>query len=552
MLTPDLLIKNANILTLDDANSQAGSVAVKDGIIIGVLEHTEPSSKDVLITDETEVVDLQGKTLIPGFIDTHNHIAGYAQVMDSVRCGTPPNKNIPDVLARVRDRAAEITEDQWVFGFGYDDTLLEEQRHIMRSELDEAAPDRPVIIMHISGHLALANSEAFARAGIDEDVADPSDGAHFGRDENGRLNGVLYEQSAVASIAKALPKNDDGGEEILKTFGRAAEHYLAQGITTNTDAAVGMSGDHEKELMLHLEAAKQGINPMRTQLMMVYKLMQEGEAYSDYTAEELDDELQRKSNGLVRLDSAKMFQDGSLQALTGALRDPYYQNPDVRGELFHDQETFNEEILDLHNRGFRIAIHGNGDRAIGSILDAYEHALSEAPRANHQHRIEHVQTATPEDMEKMERLDVAGSFFINHVYFWGDRHRDIFLGPDRGRRISPLKEAVDRNLLFTLHSDCPVTPISPLFSVWAAVNRLTSSGDVLGPEQQIDVITALKSMSLYGAKLIFREDDLGSIEEGKKADFAVLDSDPIAADSQTLKDIQVQATFIGGETVYEK
>lgn len=245
-----------------------------------------------------------------------------------------------------------------------------------------------------------------------------------------------------------------------------------------------------------------------------------------------------------------MFQDGSIQGLTGALREPYYQNPDVTGDLIHKQEDFQEEVLDLHSRGFRVTTHGNGDRAIGSILDAYEYALENVPNDDHRHRIEHVQTGTPEDIEKMERLGVAGSFFINHVYYWGDRHEQIFLGPDRARRISPLKDAVDHNLLFTVHSDCPITPISPLFSVWAAVNRITREGKILGPEQRIDVVTALKSMTLYGAELIFQGDRLGSIEVGKLADFAVLEEDPTTIDPEKIKDITIKSTFIDGKAVY--
>ncbi|MFC3039878.1 amidohydrolase [Virgibacillus xinjiangensis] len=234
------------------------------------------------------------------------------------------------------------------------------------------------------------------------------------------------------------------------------------------------------------------------------------------------------------------------------MRKPYHNDPETYGDFIHEQEAFNEEVLDLHQRGFRITTHGNGDRAIGSILDAYEQALTKSPRKDHKHRIEHVQSGTTEDIARMAKLQVAGSFFINHVYYWGDRHEKIFLGPERGRRISPLAEAVDYNLLFTLHSDCPITPISPLFSVWAAVNRITREGKVLGPEQRIDVITALKAMTIYGSELVFDEDNTGSIEIGKNADFAVLGEDPTEVEPIKIKDIEVESTFIDGKAVYGK
>ncbi|MFD2211967.1 amidohydrolase [Virgibacillus halophilus] len=546
MKNADLLIMNANVLTLDEDNTRAGSVAVKDGRIIGVWPECEPEVNQV---SAEEKLDLKGATLIPGFIDTHNHILGYARVKNFVQCGTPPNNNISDILEALRKKVKETPENNWVTGFGYDDTALKEGRHITRDELDSVSITHPILITHISGHLAVVNSKALELAGIDESVTD-HDGGHFGRDANGRLNGVLFEKPAMEKMMKATPEMTV--EDKLKQYEEAIQDYLAQGITTNTDAAVGMLGDPNAELTLHAEAAAKGINPMRTRLIMMHHLLRKDSVFGDYTAKQIDEKLQQMSEGKVRLDGAKMFQDGSIQGYTGALRKPYYTDKEKKGELFHEQNNLNEEMLDLHRRGFRIVTHGNGDRAIGSILDAYEYVLEKEPQKNHQHRIEHVQTATPEDIQKMEDLDVAGSFFINHVYYWGDRHKNIFLGPERARRISPLAEAVDHNLLFTLHSDCPVTPISPLFSVWAAVNRQTSSGEELGPEQKIDVITALKSMTIYGAQLNFDEDNSGSIEVDKRADFAVLEADPTTIDPKRIKDIAVKTTIIDGKVVYQK
>jgi len=540
-----LLFKNANVLTLDRQNTRAGSVAVAGDKIIGIYQEPEPPRDAVEITEETKVIDLHGDTLIPGFVDTHNHILMYALMKDMVNCSTPPNKQIGDILEILGKKVQKSPNGEWIQGYGYDDTLLEEKRHPTKEDLDKVSLDHPILVSHISGHLAVVNSYALKLAGLDRNTADPQ-GGHYGRNEDGELNGVLYESAAMAPVQELIPTKTK--EEKLQLLGETAEEYLEQGITTNSDAAVFDLDSME----VHLEAAKNRINPMRTQLMFLHYLLREDAPFGDYTQEELDKELRERSDGLVRLDSAKMFQDGSIQGLTGALREPYYKNPELRGDLIHEQAVFQEEVFNLQKRGFRITTHGNGDRAIGSILDAYEYALEKDPRKDHRHRIEHVQTATSGDLTKMKKLGVAGSFFINHVYYWGDRHEQIFLGPDRARRISPLKEAVDQDLLFTLHSDCPITPISPLFSVWAAVNRVTREGRILGPEQRIDVITALKSMTIYGAELIFQEDQLGSIEVGKLADFAVLEKDPTQVDAEEIKDIEVKATYIGGEAVYEK
>lgn len=542
----DLLFINANVITLDGANSRAGSVAVSDGRIIGVWTESEPPKGAINVTEQTKVVNLNGDTLLPGFIDTHNHILMYSQTKEQVDCSSPKNKTIADIIEAIGLKTTEVNDGEWVVGFGYDDTLLYEKRHLTRYDLDKVSRQNPVMIKHISGHVAAVNSMALEMAGLDDQVSDPQ-GGHYGKDERGKLNGVIYEPSAMEIVQKEIPKKSV--DDMVKTIGKASDEYLTHGITTNTDAAVGLT-DGLQELDVHLKASKKNINPMRTQLMIMHNYLRKGEKFGEYTPQQLNNELLERSNGRVKLDSAKMFQDGSIQGLTGALRKPYYQHPDVYGDLIHDEQLFREEVLDLHKRGFRITTHGNGDRAIGSILDAYSNALTNLPQKNHRHRIEHVQTATTEDLTMMGQLGVAGSFFINHVYYWGDRHKRIFLGPERAKRISPLAEAIENNILFTLHSDCPITPISPLFSVWAAVNRKTRDGEILGPDQRIDVETALKSMTIYGASFIFDEENVGSIELMKKADFTILESDPTKVEPMEIKDIKVTATFIDGKPVY--
>lgn len=545
--TIDLLLVNANVLTLDENGTVAGSVVVKDGKIIDVLEAKNPAQDLYDITSTTKIINLEGATLIPGFIDTHNHLQMYAQTLDQINCSSPLNQSIEDIQNKLRKKAENIPKGEWIIGYGYDDTLLLDQRHPTREDLDQAVPNHPIFIKHISGHLAVANSLALQRAGVKDYEKDPAIG-HYGRDANGKVNGVLYEFGPLEVLQSALPEKST--EDKLKWLGQAIDHYLAEGITTNTDAAVGMQG--MGDLSLYIEAIEKNVNPLRMQLMIMHDLFRPGGKYENKTAAEVDAEIQRQSNGKLRLDSAKMFQDGSIQGLTGALRKPYHMYPEVEAPLNFPQKDFNEEMLDLHKRGFRVAVHGNGDRAIGSILEAFDYAIKGTEQRDHRHRIEHVQTATVEDLDKMKALQIAGSFFINHVYYWGDRHRDLFLGPERANRLNPLKDAIDRNLLFTLHSDCPITPISPLFSIWAAVNRVTKDGDILGPDQKCDVETALKTMTIYGAKLNFDEANTGSIEVGKAADFAILDANPLSVDPMTIKDINVLTTIINGEVVYTK
>lgn len=544
----DMIITNANVLTLNNSNDQARSIAVANGKIAGVWEEKEPPKAEINATSKTQIIDLKGKTIIPGFIDTHNHILGYSMTKKMVDCSSPLNKSIADILDRIQEKAKHTPDGEWITGQGYDDTLLEDQRHPTRDELDQITTSHPVMVQHASGHLAVVNSTTLKLAGIGENVSNPQ-GGHYGHYEDGRLNGVVYEMAAMTPIQSAQPNPKE--EELLQALEEGAQDYIQQGITTNTDAAVGAMAN-SGDLNIHLQAASEKKNPMKTQLMIMHHLLREDGLFAGYTAEQLEQEIQARSNGRAHLDSVKMFQDGSIQGLTGALRKPYHNDSSIYGELYHNQEEFNREIADLHTRGFRIAVHGNGDRAIGSILDAFEYALNEFPRDDHRHRIEHVQTATTEDLDRMQKLGVAGSFFINHVYYWGDRHEKIFLGPDRARRISPLKDALNRELLFTLHSDCPITPISPLLLIWSAVNRITREDNVLGPDQRIDVLTALRAMTIDGAKINFDEQNSGSIEKNKSADFTILSANPLEIDSTEIKDIEVLGTIIDGETIYRK
>lgn len=547
MIKADVLITNATILTLDETNSQKGSLAITDNRISGLWEGTEPP-RGAVLTENAKVINAQGNTIIPGFVDTHNHLLAYSLNKNQIDCRTPPNQNIQDIVDRVQLKVFDTLSEQWIQGYGYDDTLLEEKRHPTKTDLDKVSPNHPVLLTHISSHFGVVNSKALEMAEITEDTPDPK-GAHFGRDEDGTLNGVLHEVGALEYVNKVIPSLTN--HEMIALIGEGARDYIAEGITSNTIAAVGIFEDGT-DIDVHTLAAKKGVNPMRTDLMLMDHLVEANGKFAEFTAAEVNDKIKQSSNGKVCVNSVKLFQDGSIQGETGALREPYYHHPDVIGELQHSQEELNDKVLALHKRGFRIATHANGDRAIGSILEAYECALENNPRQNHRHRIEHVQTATAKDIEKMQKLQVAGSVFINHVYYWGERHKKMFLGPERAARISPLATMKAHDILFALHSDCPVTPISPLFSIWAAVNRVTSYGEVLGPNERIDVITALKAMTIYGAHMNFTEEDVGSIEINKYADFTMLERDPTQINPMEIKDIQVNATWIGGQIVYEK
>ncbi|WP_027965361.1 amidohydrolase [Halalkalibacillus halophilus] len=533
----DLIIHNGTILTIDEQKI-AKAVAVNDGKIAQVWT----SSFDINKENADQHYDLNGQTLIPGFIDTHNHILMYAKMKKQIYCGNPPHQNVEELLTTIRTQADETEPGEWIIGWGYDDTMLEEQRHIIRDEIDTVAPDHPVFIRHISGHLAVVNSKALDQCGIEDSVQDPS-GGHFGRTADGKLDGVLYELPILEMVMKHFKPIEKN--ELNDLMVEAAEDYIREGITTNTDAAVGLDGGYQ-EFKEHMNAVTDGRFTLKMRYMVMDAVLNDA-PFKDMTAEEVNAYIIDQSKGQGRFDSAKFFQDGSIQGYTGALRGGYHLDPEHNGALIHEQVDLDQMFLKAHKRGFRIACHGNGDLAIESIISSLTKALDEVPRNHHLHRVEHLQTAREEDLNRMQAYDIATSLFINHVYYWGDRHRNIFLGPERAQKLDPLQSVKDKGLLYTLHSDNPITPISPLFSIWAAVNRRTKDGHVLGEEERISVEEALKTMTIYGAKLNNTEDENGSIKIGKAADFAVLSDHPFEIDPIELKNIQVVETFISGK-----
>lgn len=412
-------------------------------------------------------------------------------------------------------------------------------RHPTRDDLDRASTKHPIVIWHNSGHLLAANSMALSIGNVTGDTPDPP-GGRIGRISGmSEPDGVLYEGSAQMLVAQHIPAYTT--QDVREGFVQAQAEFLRQGVTTIHDASVSRSRGIDM-LDTYESARDDGVLKLRVNMFLQWQLLEESDF--EFAPGAGDD--------WVRVAGCKIVSDGSIQGLTGALREPYFCDENEKGWLIYEQEELNAMVLALHRRGYQIMTHANGDAAIDSILDAYENALKIQPRTDHRYRIEHCQVCHPEHIERMRRLGIIPDFFANHVYYWGDRHRERFLGPDRVMHLDPVGSAIRAGLKPILHSDCPVTPVSPLFCVQSAVHRMTSGGEILNAAERVSVEDGIAAMTHNAARAAFQEDSKGTLEVGKLGDFVILEQDPFRVAPHEIGQIEVAATVVGGELMYVK
>jgi predicted amidohydrolase YtcJ len=478
--------------------------------------------------------------LLPGFIDAHGHFPGVGLYALYADLNSPPIgdvRSVDDVVERLAARAAEKPAGEWIVGWSYDDTLLTEGRHPTRRDLDRASQQHPILVWHISAHLASANSLALARAGVDAGTPDPEGGLVRREPGSGEPDGVL-EENAIDLVAAHVPQ--PGPLEAWRIVREATARYLRAGVTT---AQNGYAEAGHMQALAWL--AKLGLLPLR---LVVWP--------GEDAARRLEEgslELPEVDPSRFRVGARKLIADGSIQGYTGYLTRPYHvppgDDPGYRGYPRIPRGRLLEQVARHHAAGRQLAVHGNGDASIDDILDAFENAQRLAPRSDARHVIIHAQMTRDDQLDRMRELGVIPSFFSLHTYYWGDRHRDIFMGPVRAARMSPARSARDRGVRFTLHCDAPVVPMEPLRLVWSAVNRRSTSGAEIGRDQRITPLEALRAVTVDAAHQHFEEREKGSLEPGKLADLVVLSRSPLD-DPEHIDDIEVLETIVGGETVY--
>lgn len=538
----DTIYSGGPILTIDDSAPVAEAVAVKDGRIIAV-----GALNDVMAhqDDQTRMVGLSGRTMLPGFVDSHGHVVmGGLQAL-SANLLAPPDGDVSDIAslqATLRSWAEENAEAvdkvKMIVGFGYDNAQLAELRHPTKEDLDAVSTDLPIIIVHQSGHLGVANSRALELAGIDASTPDPAGGV-IQRGADGEPSGVLEE---YAFFAVLVPMIGELGPDGLTAFARAgADLWASFGYTTAQD---GRSSAGIVKALNAVDAS--GDLPVD---VVAYPDVLEDRAF-------IEANVSKDYAGKVRVGGCKLTIDGSPQGFT-ALRDrPYYDPvgdypPGYAGYASVTMEQVQDAVNWCYEHGFQILTHANGEGASDMLIAAIGAAQAEYGDPGNRPVLIHGQFLREDQIDSYKRLGVFPSLFPMHTFYWGDWHRDHTVGPVNAENISPTGWVRQRDMMFGSHHDAPVAFPDSMRILSATVTRRTRSGDILGPHQRVDVLTALKAMTIWPAYQHFEEDRKGSIEVGKLADFVILSDDPTAVDPETLADLQVLVTIKDDTVIYE-
>lgn len=530
-------IINANVLDVNDGTIDLLTVFIEDGLIANINKQSE------IISDKNSL-DLNGNYLSPGFIDTHSHLVMYSNFRRQLNCSPENISSIEEMVEKFTEQKDELIRDGWLRGYGYNEFELKEHRHPNRYDLDRVSTEIPVYVQHSSAHMGAVNTKALELMGVDLDDPDPK-GGRFERDKDGKVNGVLFEFPALDKAKAVLPKIE--ADDLAEDIAGGVYDYQSRGITSATEMCIGLLNgmDDYHAVLKYLEQPQN----FRTRYAIDYKLLLEESVFENETGRTLKEKFETLSRGFATLGGAKFFNDGSIQLHTASIRGEYYD-----GTQSDDTQFTNSELEQLFTHfqklEYPLITHANGDKAGEAVINAYI-STAEHKKTDLQHRVEHLQIVNKEDIKLMVDNDIGGSFFMNHIYYFGDVHKNKLLGPDRVQYMEPVKWADELGMVSTIHSDCPVTDISPLGTIRIACERKTRNGEVLGEDMRLSRVAAYRKMTIDAAILNGTSHIEGSVEIGKYADFTVLSENPFDENTE-LSDKLVQMTIVNGEVVFSK
>lgn len=536
------IFRARKIVTLDSGMPDAEAIAVLDGRILH--SGTFPDVVADLSGMNPDVDDSFGdKVITPGFVEAHCHALEEGSVAAFPWVGTYPRRTadggmrpgcptLASALEHIRSVHASMDDPGEILCcLGWDPSMAGGE-HLTGDLLDGVSESRPIFVLHASGHIGVGNSAMMRRAGITRDT----DRHGVMRDGAGEPNGELREM-ALSLVLGPHVRLELGAEVAAANVGVLARRV---GCTTLTDLAFRAT---ERSVAAYETAVERDDSPIRVLYAPFVQVLKE--RYGEDTLAHISTLAANRSDKF-RMGPVKFIFDGSIQGRSARMKWPGYCCGDPNGMWLAEADDMFEMMAPFHKAGFQLALHTNGDEAVDRGIDVYERLLTEMPRFDHRHRLEHAQLASDHAFRRMKALGLCVNLFANHVYFWGETHRAETAGPARARKLDACGTAHRLGVPFSIHCDAPVTPLDPLFTMWCAVNRITSAGRSLGEHERIDAETALRAATLDAAYLLRMDDQIGSLEAGKYADFAVLDDDPLAVDPAALKDIGVAATVLSG------
>lgn len=537
------LFYNGDIITMQSESPEyVEAVVEQDGEIVFLGSKKEAEEQFA----NAKMIDLEGKTLLPGFIDPHSHFGMVSNTMGQVDLNSPPVgdvTDIGDILLRLEQYKAEknIPDGEWIFGWGYDESQLKEKRHLNKMEIDSVLPNNPVYLVHTSGHMGVANSMALEKMEVTAETPSPEGGTIERLPDSQEPSGLVQETAMYPFMGTML--------QILETkqgefFDGTQEYYIKNGVTTAQD---GMT-DRNAIKFFQSQAAE---GKLKIDLMALG-----GFAELEQNIEDPQVDWKNYKNKF-KVQGTKIIADGSPQGKTAFFTKPFLTpvpgcEKDCRGLPSLSQEALNKLFKTAYKNDVQLFIHGNGDATIDMIIASHEYASKELNQPLDKDRrtiVIHSQFVRPDQLETYKEYNMEPSFFTNHAYFWGDVHVEN-LGEKRAHFLSPIASAEELGLKYTNHSDDTVTPLDPLFSVWSAVNRVSRSGAVIGEDEKATPYQALKAITSHAAYEFFEEDTKGSLVVGKLADFVILDKNPLKAEPMDIKDIKVMETIKEGSSIF--
>ena len=530
----DLVItSNKVILMTGNKQAQPLSIAIKNKEIIWIGSHMK--AKRI----QGKHINFGNQAILPGFIDAHGHASYLAFATQVANIASPPVGSINNIKELQTELKKFITESnlkpgEWVMGLGYDDSLLAEQRHPTKDDLDEVSTEHPIYLIHVSAHLGAANSLGLSLANINAETQDPPGGKIRRYENSSEPNGVFEETAAYPLQQLAMSAYKDPIGSVKK----AMNIYARNGITTAQDGA-----SNPETISLMQAADVQGMINLD---IISYPIGQNG------LDKNLDSINFGSYEGRLKIGGIKLILDGSPQGKTAYLTEPYYKPPHSESDSYKGyplipQSEVSKWVKKYADLNIPIMAHANGDAAADMLIKAVKDADI---NSDHRTIMIHAQTVREDQLDQMKELKIIPSYFSTHTFYWGDWHRDSVFGEDRAMRISPTKSTLNRNMPFTVHNDAPVVPPDMIRLLWSTTNRKTRSGKVLGEEQKISTYSALEAMTINAAYQHFEDDIKGSIEVGKLADLVVLSEDPLSIDTKNLLEVSVVATFSRGVEVF--